>query len=859
MELNDTVQQLKEKFAAPLPEYYMRRIIFWKDESREFEESIKDVSIDNVKIISLTGSNYFEVKKLLLSDDTSSSYLIYDPLCKKNEENWLLDIEQYSEIFHADRTSIWISEMGLPQTLEMHKCVKSYKTFFNSQERRFKLAALGGTIDSPGKLHLAVMTVICGLKKIDPADIMQAVLCGEMNNQTNKIYADLKKYGADVAFWDMVSRSTGYSEDDESSVEGLAKHILLTAASVTLKPVLLKGLCDIASENQQTYCYSFVSDWINSKDQSKFKEIAQHIEELTSLPERLKNTEMEDIQEIECFPCIDDCLLSKLMTEINDDIIDLDRISKILEKRRIMTWYGDFEKYYEGVLQIAKMHTFKKEHDSFNTVDPVEIWNKYAESYYLMDKYYRLFHLHFNRSLKSENSELSDLFKQLADKAEGLYSRWFLGQLGEIWSKACEEQLKNYGRLINVPYQGNFYKKWVEGKNYRVFVIISDALRYGTAVDLEETLSKKQSEVTLHNCQAVFPTITKFGMAALLPHKELSLSFEKGVLSVMADKQSTDSPNRENILKKADPESIALKYDDIIKMKKAERVEKVKGKNVVYIYHDKIDSVSHSKGSVFEACDEAVKEISNLIRIIVNEMSGTRILITADHGFIYTYEDLDESDKVNKSFTEEECIEYGRRYAILKNTSEPENLMEVKLLDGKTDYRAFAPRENIRIKMRGSDGNFVHGGTSLQEMMVPVIEYKHLRNDSSDVRKDPGKYKTEYVSVSLHSIVRSITNKIFSLIFYQKEAVKDNIIEARYSIFLTDEEGERVTDIQKIFADKKDEDPNNRTFKLRFTLISRKYLPTEKYYLVIENKETGAVQKEEFQINLPFDVDDFNF
>lgn len=40
----DTVQQdLNRRFAAPLPEFYNRRIIFWYDEEREFEEKLDDV------------------------------------------------------------------------------------------------------------------------------------------------------------------------------------------------------------------------------------------------------------------------------------------------------------------------------------------------------------------------------------------------------------------------------------------------------------------------------------------------------------------------------------------------------------------------------------------------------------------------------------------------------------------------------------------------------------------------------------------------------------------------------------------------------------------------------------------------
>ena len=40
--------------------------------------------------------------------------------------------------------------------------------------------------------------------------------------------------------------------------------------------------------------------------------------------------------------------------------------------------------------------------------------------------------------------------------------------------------------------------------------------------------------------------------------------------------------------------------------------------------------------------------MKNLVRIIVNEFGGTNILITADHGFLYTYSPLKEEDKVDK-------------------------------------------------------------------------------------------------------------------------------------------------------------------------------------------------------------------
>lgn len=52
----------------------------------------------------------------------------------------------------------------------------------------------------------------------------------------------------------------------------------------------------------------------------------------------------------------------------------------------------------------------------------------------------------------------------------------------------------------------------------------------------------------------------------------------------------------------------------------------------------------------FPACDDAIDEIKNLVRIIVNEFGGTKIYITADHGFLYTYNPLTENDKVDQQW-----------------------------------------------------------------------------------------------------------------------------------------------------------------------------------------------------------------
>ena len=105
---------LIERFTAPLPEFYQRRIIFWQDEDREFESMLDELYIPDVTILKLTGTNNFAVKKLLLHDDLTGNYLIYNPFSYADpKDNWLLDIEKFSEEYRSDLISTRMNELNI--------------------------------------------------------------------------------------------------------------------------------------------------------------------------------------------------------------------------------------------------------------------------------------------------------------------------------------------------------------------------------------------------------------------------------------------------------------------------------------------------------------------------------------------------------------------------------------------------------------------------------------------------------------------------------------------------------------------------------------------------------------------------
>ena len=857
MALEDIKKELEQRFEQPLPEFYKRRIIFWNDEAKEFINEISELSLSNAKVLILRENNQFVSKKLLSNDDLDSNYLVYNPLSSDLEEDWFLDIKLYSEEYCSDITSRYMQEMSILNTPALRKVVKGYATFFNAASRRNALMNVDIDIDTPNKLHLAVLCAICGLRKIDVQDIIQtALMAGDDVNNTIKL--DLLKYGASETFWQLVNQRTGFTG---TNIDELNVHILLSTVSKSCDSKLLDGLDDYYNDVQNSFCYDFITEWLHSGKKDLLYEIARYTEAKLSLYSRFEKFEIEDLLEIECLPCIDEIILSKMMGKVIDHTMDAKEFISIIEKRRICAWYEEFECYYDGLLQVCNMQLFYEEHQSgFHLVEAKKIWNAYTEDYYRMDTYYRYFHNAFSKSFMEANIKLDDDFKLVAEFVEKEYKNWFLNDLAENWTNIVEKDLRENGSIKGIEKQEDFYLNHVKNSDGKIYVIISDALRYEVACSLAKDLELDRSKVELSSMQGIFPTITKFGMAALLPKNKLKVEVKNGSVKVLVDGHTTEMSDRDEVLKHSNPNSVVLRYKDLITMKRDEKRAVVKGKDIVYIYHDTIDSASHNDDtSVFNACDTAIEEIKNLINIITSTLNGINIVVTSDHGFLYTYEPLRKDDKMDRTSFVKDIIEQGRRYVLTDTNANPDFLIHVKSFMNDNGVLCFAARENIRIKGAGGQ-NFVHGGISLQEMVVPVITYRYLRSGYKSYIQNKDKIDTKPVTLSLLSSSRKISNKIFNLRFYQKEVVANNYVPCTYDVFITDAAGQAVSDKQKVIADRTSDNNKDREFKCTFNLKPIKFSSRDLYYLVIQDEKGLQIPtKEEFQIDIPMAFDEFDF
>lgn len=852
MDIKEIVTTLRELFHQPLKEGEKRKIIFWFDKDQEFTDIIDEIVIENVKIHKLTENNQFYTKYLLEEEDPTSHYLIYSNLDMGMEENWLIDTVLYSRIFYADKVSLIMNELKIDPYLR--SVVKRYEKFFGNKERFRKFKAYGIHSYTEEIIEIAIISVLCNLKSPDFDDALRTILMDSLNDEENKYIGLMQKFFDVNVFWKHVSNKYGY-EREEKSLKTLFIHLTVTALSHSVNETHLSNVKEYIAERNKSNALVFIDHWMHHKtDYVTYNELAEAIEKEIKLNEIVHQMNIDDFKTADTFPYFDKSIIIYIANNLAARLEDYEEYIKLINLRRAKHFYETYKYIYEALYYTVKMHQFYKEHQgTIPQQGTLETFKEYVDDYYQMDTYYRKFYVAF------DNESDSEILKKLKVMVENLYTNWFMGELSSHWSQAIDKEMKTDWVIPGIANQKDFYKSYIApkiNKGDRVFVIISDALRYEVGVEFAEKLNSE----TIGACDiqpllGVIPSITKLGMASLLPHKNIDIDLNARVL--VDSKPSSGLENRKSILEYYVEESVAVHFQEMMAMNKAGRREFFKGKKLIYIYHDTIDAMGDKASTevyTFSAVEKAIEELYNLVKIIRDDLSGTNIFITADHGFLYQREPLEESDKIEKE--DINAIEVKRRYILSQEKREMNGLLDICLdsvIKNEQKLTAYVPKATIRFKMQGTGVNFVHGGASLQEIVVPFIQYKNIRRGQANSRE------IVKVDIKLTSTTRKITNSLFHLSFFQTEKVEEKVIPRTVVIYMADEEGNIISNEETIIGDRTSDNPEDRTFKLRFALKSIPYDKNKDYFLTIKDIETGViVEKIPFKINLGI-ISDFDF
>lgn len=834
LNLKQIIDRLNAEFTGDT-----RKLVFWYDDKGEFAEDMDGVVLENAKIYRLEPDNQFYTKRFLEREDTTTNYLIYAPFPKPDvKDNHLEDTMLYSKRFFADRASLLSVDLGIEEKYK--PVIEKHIKFFASKDRTQRFYDLEIENFNEENILVGMLASICRTKVCSFEEVVRVMLTeGELVD--NKFLLEIDKYDLLPDFWKLCEQHFGYT-DPKPSLEKLLVTMFVTATDRQLSgevPQPWKTFVSYKSGN----ILAFLDNLSNSVlYRDRYDELSAHVAAGLKVSSVLAGYLPETLVDCDTFLAVDQFLvkwaIERLVAEDTGAKLDRYDIPTICEKRRKMHFGRRTEETYQLLTSAYQLIESAK----YSALDGFKaIIDQYRKQDLMIDREYRKFYYCYDAM-----DETADV-ETLRTLVENIYTNEYLGKLLPKWNDGILDQ----DAFTAIPLQRNFFSRHIANAKERTVVIISDALRYEVGQELLQRMQDDPKCTARMDVQlSVLPSYTRLGMAALLPHKTLKMTEDFRVLA--DDVQCDGLAERQTVLQKHVSNSVCVQFDDIKNLKKTDLRDIFTGKQVVYVYHNQVDARGdkpNTEDEVFVACEEAIREIMDLIRKISTNANTYRFVVTADHGFIYKRDKLTESDKIGGVSGKSAFV--TRRFIVANDpvVDEGVSFIPMSIVLGNDDPKIVSFPVSTNVFKAGGGMNYVHGGSSPQEMLVPVL----------DIKMERGHMETRPAQIALVSMVQKITNLITTMDFIQSDPVSDTVKAATYRMYFISEENEKISNENIYKADSRDPDATKRIFRMRFTFKNKKYNKNKQYYLVVYDEATGI---ESFRHPVIMDLafaDDFGF
>ncbi len=821
-----------------------RKIIFWYDPKQDYADFINELELDNTEIIKYD-NNSFWIRYHIEKEELNKNIIIYLPFeRKKGIDNDLLDLETANSdlLFNPDSTTMRLKNLGL--TEDCRNIINKYAKFFGNKKRENEFKNFDIEEKDNDNIDLIITAILLNIKSINEDEILKEILKCYYEDQ--KRYEELFKFGSEEFILSLFNNTFGTSISSSEELPEVYKSLIFTYFATTLKDIkkvsrYSKYLLTDKATNVSVFINNLMRDKITKEC---FEKLSKEVEKEFGIDELLNSMDIENYILSDAFESIDKYIIKYVVDKLFDGIGEYDIYKNYIDTRENKYWFEKLSNEYNLLkVAIAFFRKINSIEDSIKIVDMDKFAKDYADNFSEVDTLYRKVYFFF------DNIENRDLFISLKNKIENIYVNNFMSELSIKWSDMIENMSRyDSNRMV---LQKNFYKNYIKpfnDKKDRIIVIISDAFRYECAKELNEKLKQFASKSDITYMQGLVPSYTKLGMASLLPNKELSRIKDSD--DILVDGQVSSSiKDREILLQKENPDSIAIKYDDLYEMTKLEWKKLFSGKKVVYIYHDTIDNAGeHNENEVFTACDKAINELERLVKDLHTTFSGINAFITADHGFFYKRGRIESYEKTSKTTN---STKQKTRYSYSDSIVDEEGILSISLdyLFGENSGYVNIPKGNIIFARQGTGINYVHGGILPHEIIIPVIDFKSTRTTE----------ESKKVGITYSGLSTKITNAITYLEFLQDSNIDENNKPCRYLLHFEDKDENKISDECTIIANYENTEVKDRFFREKFVFKNIKYDKNEPYYLVIIDEETGIIKdKIKFYIDIAI-VNNFDF
>lgn len=864
------------------------RIVFWNDPDQEFRNALRFVVPENVTAVNLEEVAALGLKIRLEREEPDGKFLLYAPHEEPDpSEDWLLDIRLYSESFRADRASILLQELGL-LTASLREHLLKYRKFFDAKDRLQKVKNLILPDDTAPDLDRKMIAVIAKADQPELFNLVRTIFHAWTQDATPdpsdspgkkkpraqtesielargsqeldldhppQVWNQIEYFDLDVPFWQMVKSTFGY-EEENPSLKNFLLRLLVTDYAHQLKgdvSLAIRGL--LLPKNGWSNAVVCLAQWRDSHSKgASYDRLSAEAAAILKLEDSLPSQEIDQLLDVMTFLVVEkriaSCLRERVQTTA--DTIKVDEVKAIATRRQAGHWATltiapstdaprqALHAVYQALVAGSEFLDLWNQHKGgFDYPDAASMYQAYETELYRFDQLHR----HFCQAADLAEAQGWNIVKPLRADLEAHYVQGYLTSLALAWGKFLEGPAGLLAKwsLDKVSNQHRFYdgkvKPWLdEADNRRAFVIISDAFRFEAAQELATELNGKyRLEATLSSQLGVVPSYTALGMASLLPHKTLSY---RGA-EVLVDGKPSGARDRDGILQAVG--GLACKAEDLMAKKKEEGREFVKDKRVVYIYHNTVDAVGddgNTEGKTFEAVRRAMDELAALVGYIANNLSGHFILITADHGFLFTETARVETDRSKIKDKPESTVLVKKRYLLGPNLPETEAAWrgKVSVTAGAEGGMEFWIPKGANLFHFVGGARFAHGGAMLQEIVVPVVTVKQVRGKSAQ------ETKIKPVSVMVLGANHRITTAQHRFQLFQVEPVSERIKATTLRVGVYEGE-ELVSDMQTVKFESGSSHMDERKKWVSLVLKERPYNKKTPYRLVLRDVETGIEQQ----------------
>tara|TARA_B100001179_G_C18604294_1_gene412990 strand:- start:897 stop:3563 length:2667 start_codon:yes stop_codon:yes gene_type:complete len=870
MQINELIQGLSAKLEQS-------RIVFWHDAEHGFledidsiissltdqnkEDKLKGIELlpDNLTILKMTDESILETKKKIEFDEPNQKFLLYFSENEPTPENdWLLDIRLYSETFFADRSSMLLNELGIPK-ISLKEHIKNRNAFFGNKKRIAGLKKWVTENEDELSLDRKMIAVTVSSDSAELDSILLTLLDeyakninANIDESSLSLWKALNKYELSDSLWTLLDSAYGY-RTPEPSLEDFVFKLFCTDYSRQInaddKAWLSNNLLQTGAG--QANAMAFMSSWRDSRTYAdSYAQIAGLLAYKLEIKAKSANYRPAQMVDCQTFEEIEQNIIIGLVDSLIEKGGDIEsaQFDAIVSRRSFGYWAKlktDYESIYSALGSAKELMQIRSEYAggfSFNSAR--EMYNAYVDDLYKFDQAYRLFSEKVNFTL----SKGWEILRGLKEEVENLYINWYLHELGLAWDQHLEEEnLLESWKLEDIPNQYDFYNQQVQTiltgtQIKRVFVIISDAFRYEIAHELDSIINnEKRFKSDLSTQLGVLPSYTQLGMASLLPHKSLYYD-NKGNSTVFVDEVSSQGLiQRNKILQSVG--GVAVSSKDLMNWNNEEGREKVRNASVVYIYHDTIDAIGDKQGSehkTFEACRDAINELKSMVGRVINRLNGSRVIITADHGFLFQNKKLTTTDKTGIDVRSAMTNENKKRYIVGRELRSDEPHWKGKIsntangaIGEDKEVEFIIPKSSQRFHFSGG-AQFVHGGAMLQEICVPVITVRELP------KEQVAKYEKTPVGVISAKQSIKFVNNIDKVSFIQTDAVSSEHNPRKLHIYIVDTQGVEVSSKETLVFGSSSSNMDERRQEATLSLIGSNFNRNDKYALVLLDADTNT-------------------